>query len=216
MIILINLGLWNLDIKNTKWPKVVFFKNRVERYSFFDPPWTSMGMNWGQRCLKRPETICHRTCPVIYFIFLRRNCIAKENTSVPQKMVGDRETCIIKKKKKSLPDSLKTQYYISIQVCKRNFTQLVPLPCSLFMFYVCILRDVVHANRIFALGLSCNYSCNCLQLGLRFLRRWGWYELCLLPKAIKCPGQVAALAALGEAKEEEAWGQRAEKKAWKK
>lgn len=99
---MINLGLWNLDIKNTKWPKVVFFKNRVERYSFFDPAWTSMGMNWGQRCLKRPKTICHRTYPVIYFIFLRRNCIAKENTSVPQKMVGDKETRIIKKKKEKV------------------------------------------------------------------------------------------------------------------
>lgn len=36
----------------------------------------------------------------MYFIFLRRNCIAKENTSVPWKTVGDRETHINKTKKK--------------------------------------------------------------------------------------------------------------------
>lgn len=83
------------------------------------------------------------------------------------------------------------------------------------MFYTCIRKDTIHANRIFALMvlLELDWFCNCLQPGLGLLGRQGQSEFCLLKKVSKSPAQAAALAARGEAEEKEEWGQRAEKEA---
>lgn len=92
-----------------------------------------------------------------------------------------------------------------------------PLAVLGFMFCVCIVKDMIQANRIFALmmQLELNWFCNCLQPGLGLRGRWGQSEFCLLKKVSKSPDQVAPSAAQGEAEEREEWNQRAEKEALK-